>query len=118
MTENRKNQPLKILMAFTIFLILMAILGVLYVLRPAKSHRVEILQDDEVLYTFDLSTAEDQELLIPYGNSSNTILIQDGTICVARAQCPDNTCVYMGVLRWEGLPIVCLPNHLIIRFVG
>jgi hypothetical protein len=43
-------------------------------------------------------------------------LIEDGEICVSSAECPDKTCVKMGKLRSESLPIVCLPNHLIIRF--
>ena len=56
-----------------------------------------------VLYTFDLSC-------------SNTIQIQDGKICVQAAECPDQTCVHMGYLSDSGLPIVCLPNRLVIQF--
>lgn len=56
-----------------------------------------------VLYTFDLSR-------------SNTIQIQDGKICVQAAECPDQTCVHMGYLSDSGLPIVCLPNRLVIQF--
>ena len=32
-----------------------------------------------------------------------------------RRECPDHTCVEMGWLNSE-TPIVCLPNHLLIRF--
>lgn len=89
----------------------------IYVLQPSRSQVVEIVRDDAVLYTFDMEQVEDQEFTIYCdGGSSNTIRIQDGRIRVASAECPDKTCVGMGELSSERLPIVCLPNHLIIRF--
>ena len=89
----------------------------IFILQPSQSHMVEIVQDDTVLYTFDMDQAEDQEFTIYYDrSSSNTIRIQNGKICVAGAECPDKTCVGMGELYSKSLPIVCLPNHLIIRF--
>lgn len=90
----------------------------IFILQPSQSHMVEIVQDDTVLYTFDMDQAEDQEITLYYdGGSSNTIRIQDGKIRVAGAECPDQTCVGMGELYSNNLPIICLPNHLIIRFV-
>lgn len=89
----------------------------IWILRPSKSRLVEVVQDDTVLYTFDLDSVQDQEIVIPYQGSSNTILIRDGEIRVTEAECPDQTCVKMGKLYSENLPIVCVPNHLIVRFV-
>ncbi len=116
--EDRKRKSLKAVAAVTLFLILASLLGTFCLLRPPRGNVIEILRDDEVLYTLDLSTAEDQEIVIPYGDSSNTVLVRDGTVCVVRAQCPDNICVRTGILRWEGMPIVCLPNHLVIRYAS
>lgn len=89
----------------------------IWILRPSGSRLVEVVQDGTVLYTFDLDSVQDQEIVIPYQGSSNTILIRDGEIRVSEAQCPDQTCVKMGKLYSENLPIVCVPNHLIVRFV-
>ena len=77
---------------------------------------MEVVSDGEVLYSLDLSDTEDTELVVTYGGSSNIIRIENGEIWVREADCPDQTCVEMGKLYSESLPIVCLPNHLIIRF--
>lgn len=106
----------KILTAVIVILFLISLLYCISILRPSGSRRAEIVQDGRVLYRFDLDHADDQELTVYYGDSSNTILLQDGGICVSEAECPDQTCVKMGKLYSDSLPIVCLPNHLIIRF--
>lgn len=102
----------------------------LWIFRPTDRKIVEILSDGEIIYTFDMTKVENQEIVIFYdshdnsdndnGNhahgSSNTIQIENGEIWVREAQCPDQTCVKMGKLYSESLPIVCLPNRLTIRF--
>ncbi len=77
---------------------------------------MEILQDGELLYTFDLSRAADQLLKLEYHGSGNRVQIQNGRIRVLDAECPDQTCVHMGFLSDTGLPIVCLPNRLVIQY--
>ena len=79
---------------------------------------MEILQDGNVLYTFNLNRTENQLIEVSYQDRSNTIQIQDGQICVYAAECPDQTCVHMGFLSDSGLPIVCLPNRLVIQFAN
>ena len=75
-----------------------------------------IVRDGEVLYSFDLSKEENRSFVIEYGDSSNTVEIKDGKIRVSEAECPDKTCVRTGWLSSSAMPIVCLPNHLIIEF--
>lgn len=111
-----KEKSSKILMAVIAGVFLISFFSSIFVLWPSGSRIAEVVQDGKVLYTFDLDRAEDQELTIYYGDSSNTILLQGGDICVSAAECPDQTCVKMGKLYSDNLPIVCLPNHLIIRF--
>ncbi len=97
----------------------------LWILRPSESKIVEILSDGEIIYTFDMTEVENQEIVIFYEShdnsdsnhgSSNTVQIENGEIRVKEAQCPDQTCVKMGKLYSESLPIVCLPNRLTIRY--
>lgn len=87
-----------------------------WMMRPAKENTVEIVQDGIVLYRFDLDTAENQQLVINYAGKTNTVLIEDGKICITDADCPDHTCVHMGWLQTEAMPIICLPNRLVIQF--
>ena len=82
--------------------------------RP-DTQTVEIIRDGEVLYQIDLLQAEDQLLEVEYEGRTNTIEIQNHQIHMLEAECPDKTCVNMGWLN-SNAPIVCLPNHLVIRF--
>lgn len=77
---------------------------------------MEILQDEKILYELDFSRCGDQVIEIPYQGSSNTVQVQDGKIRVLEVECPDQTCVHMGYLSDTRLPIVCLPNRLVIQY--
>ena len=77
---------------------------------------IEIVQDGEVLYTLDLHKEQDHSMRIEHDGSYNLITIRNGEIFMEDAGCPDHTCMKMGVLREANLPIVCLPNKLVIRF--
>ncbi len=99
-------------LVFTVSLVL-----VLLGMRPPEQKLVEIVQDGTVLYTVDLAAAQDTEYRIEAPDGSwNRVCIRGGEIYMADAGCPDQTCVKMGTLKAEGLPIVCLPNKLVIRF--
>ena len=84
--------------------------------RTKDASAVEIVHNGEVLYTLDLNWEKDRQIRIETGESYNLVTIRDGEIFMEDAGCPDHTCVRMGVLREENLPIVCLPNKLVIRF--
>ena len=112
MTEKQKKQAAAgILLA----VILAAVLGCLWLLPGPGGSAVQIVQDGEVLYTFDLADMEDQTFDVEYEGRSNTIEIRDHQIHMLKADCPDKTCVHMGWLD-SAAPIVCLPNHLVIQF--
>lgn len=109
-----KNRKIKIAVGL-IFLVSVCLS--VCILRHSNKQAVEIVQDGTVLYTFDLNRAEDQALRVPAADGGyNLIVIKDGTICISEADCPDQTCVKMGVLKSDYLPIVCLPHKLIVRF--
>lgn len=99
-----------------VLIFLISIVLSIIILQPSEKSMVEIVSDGEVLYTIDLLTTKDKEIKVYYEDSSNTICIGNGEIRVKEAECPDKRCVQMGKLTSEGLPIVCLPNHLIVRF--
>mgnify|MGYP002522337011 CR=1 FL=1 len=94
----------------------LGVAGSILVLTAPEKSGVRILSNGEVIYTFDLSTAEDQTIEIPCGDHHNTVEIKDHRIRVADADCPDRTCVRMGWLSSSAMPIVCLPHHLVIEY--
>ena len=88
-----------------------------FILKPTDNTMVEIVQNNKVIYTLDLSHEPDRTFRIEYSDDGwNEIKIENGQICVSDADCPDKTCVKTGFLRSETIPVVCLPHKLIIRF--
>lgn len=104
---------------FVLFAVVLVIgvIGSVFVLQRPENSIVEIVQDGNVLYRLDLSEYKETETIeIEYNGGKNNILIENGQICMAYADCPDQTCVKMGWLQSSALPIVCLPHHLVIQY--
>ena len=45
----------------------------------------------------------------------NEIEVRSDSIGIVSADCPDKLCVHQGFISHTGLPVVCLPNKLVIR---
>ena len=111
------TKGVKIIAAAILILLIGSVIAVVIVFRPSDKNTVRILQDNKVLYTLDLSKEKDRTFRIEAANGGwNDITLKDGRICVSCADCPDQTCVNTGFLRSEGVPVVCLPHRLVIRF--
>ena len=110
--QNRK--AVYIVAALCAVLFLGGIGGMIWNLTRSHGRQVEILQDGKILYTLDLTQAEDQTFTVTYGGRSNEIEIRDHQIRVKAADCPDQICVHMDWM--EAAPIVCLPNRLSIQY--
>ena len=108
----------RIMIWLCVAVFLLGIAGSAGLLLAPRETKVNIVQDGTVLYTFDLAMAKDQTLEIEYEGRINTVQIENGKIRMLEAECPDKTCVHMGWLRSSAMPIVCLPNHLSIEYVG
>lgn len=101
-----------------LFIILLAVCAVCCVLffRGGDKALAEISSDGEVVCTVDLRI--DQEMQIESENGgTNLIVVEDGQIRVKEASCPDQVCVLRGECS-GGTPVVCLPNRLVITFLG
>ena len=72
----------------------------------------KITSKGETVKTVDL--AIDQEFTV---DGKNTVTVQDGKIAVTWADCPDHYCMKRGFCD-RGTDIVCLPNRLVIEFLG
>ena len=118
MTEEiqtkQKRKAVYIVAALCALIFLGGIGGMIWNLTRSHGRQVEILQDGKILYTLDLTQAEDQTFTVTYGGRSNEIEIRDHQIRVKAADCPDQICVHMDWL--EAAPIVCLPNRLSIQY--
>ncbi len=65
-----------------------------------------------------VSLSQDHTILGPAPNGgSNAVTIQGGMVAVTTATCPDQYCVRRGFCN-SGAQIVCLPNQLVLQFLG
>ena len=111
------GKKIRLLIFLCIAIFIISALGCVWILTRSHGNLVEIIQDGSVIERLDLSEAEDQTIEVVYDGRVNVIQIEDHRICVSEADCPDHTCINMGWLD-SSVPIVCLPNHLVIQFVG
>ena len=71
-----------------------------------------ITSKGEVVKTVDLMI--DQAFTV---DGKNTVTVKGGKIAVTWADCPDHYCMKRGFCA-GGTDIVCLPNRLVISFLG
>ena len=85
-------------------------------LNSETAAQARITSHGEVIATVDLLI--DQEFTVESeSGGSNTVTVRDGAIAVTAANCPDHYCMDRGFCT-GGSQIVCLPNRLVISFLG
>ena len=77
--------------------------------------RAQISSHGKVIRTVDLGI--DQEFTVEAQDGYNVVTVKDGKIAVTEASCPDHYCMARGFCN-KGAQIVCLPNKLVIEFLG
>ena len=87
----------------------------LWLLRPVEAKAVEVWSDGKLLKTLSLTV--DQTLEVESENGVNIVEVSDGKVAVTEADCPDEYCMKRGWCS-SGMQIVCLPNRLVLKFVG
>ena len=87
---------------------------------PVSHPVARITLDGEVVEEIDLARLEGRKTLTLKGKSglTNTVVAENGQIWVEKADCPDQICVHKGKISTSAVPIICLPNQLIIEIVG
>lgn len=110
------TKGVKICIVVTVIIFVTSLIVSLILYLKPESEYVTIVQDSEIIYKFDLASAENQEIRIESKDGGyNIVEIKDGQIRISDADCPDKTCVNTGFLSGS-IPVVCLPHKLIIRY--
>lgn len=80
---------------------------------------VEIRLEGELYDTFDLSkVTEAYDIVIDTKLGTATVHVDIGSVSVCQADCPDHLCMKQGTIEEAGIPIVCLPNQLVVEIIG
>ena len=74
-----------------------------------KYHEVTV--DGEVYGTYSL--AENQTVKIQTGHGTNVLVIENGSVHMEEADCPDGYCKRQGTISRVNETIVCLPHKLV-----
>ena len=91
-------------------------LGAMLLTAGPEAVRAEIRSDGELIATVDLRIDQEFTVTTPWGGE-NVVTVRSGAIAVTQANCPDHYCMHRGFCN-SGGSIVCLPNKLVISFVG
>lgn len=98
-------------------LVLLAVLGVAFLIQRlvfgGEGTKAVVQVGGQEDLVLDLS--RDQEFWV--GDTEigrNLIRVENGTVMVAEADCPDKICVQTGPIREEGQVIACLPHGVIV----
>ena len=87
----------------------------LFAFRGETASRAQIISNGRIVRTVDL--ALDQQFTVQTENGYNVVTVMSGKIAVTEASCPDHYCMARGFCN-SGAQIVCLPNKLVIEFLG
>jgi hypothetical protein len=87
----------------------------LWMMWPREAAHAQVWSDGELIHTLDLNV--DRVVEVSNASGSNRIEVRGGKIAVTDADCPDHYCMDRGFCS-GGVQIVCLPNKLVIKFVG
>ena len=86
-----------------------------FLMGGEDASRAEISSDGRTVRIVDLHI--DQEFTVETEAGYNVVTVRDGKIAVTGASCPDHYCMDRGFCS-RGAQIVCLPNRLVIEFLG
>ena len=103
-----------------VFVILLLLCGTVWFFmnRGTGESRMtaEIYRNNVLVRTVDLGAVTEPYLFTIDGEiGTNVIAVEPGRIRVQEADCPDQVCVNQGWQADGVLPIVCLPNKLVIQ---
>ncbi|MCC8076473.1 MAG: NusG domain II-containing protein [Clostridiales bacterium] len=79
---------------------------------------VTIRQDNEVVATLPLDEDATYAVQDEDGDTTNLVVIEDGTVHMEEADCPDQLCVKQGKIRYAGDSLICLPNRVVVEISG
>lgn len=116
----------KIILGISAFLILIVIFCLLWITssgNPSGSAdgaikiTAEIYQNGELTQSISLSEVTESYTFVVHGENGceNEIEVRPGSIGIISASCPDKVCVNQGFVDNSLLPIVCLPNNVVIQ---
>ena len=112
MTNKLLRHKADIILVLSLLLV-SAALVILMLANRTEGARVTVEVDGVLVATYSLS--ENGEWRI---GETNTIVIENGFVYMKEADCPTESCIRTGKIRYVGESIVCLPNKVTVAIIG
>lgn len=114
---EKKNKSTAVLIVITVVMLVFTGLASLWIVTKKNENKTAyIYQQDKLIYTIDLNRVEESYRITIEGNDGceNIIEVRHGEIGIISADCPDKVCVDMGFIGDGLVPVVCVPNGIMI----
>ncbi|MBD5134307.1 MAG: NusG domain II-containing protein [Clostridiales bacterium] len=115
MADGGKTRRNDILLIAALLVLGGALALFLYVTRQGGGYVSVQIGGETVM---ELPLGEDTRIVLGQGAHTNTLVIENGTVRVIEASCPDQICVNHGAVQYAGESIVCLPHRLVVTVEG
>ncbi len=115
-----KKNVIIVVLAVIFFTSLGAVINRTLWARGGQVDGVRITVEGKIVYEIDFLTDSLPKTLEIQGKNGieSTVVVEDGRVHVAHANCPDQICVNQGWIVDSAMPIVCLPGEIIIEMIG
>lgn len=112
------QRPLKFWLIILGVIAAVCVAGLVFLsLHRQPGAMVRITQDGQQVGLYPLDEPRTLRYESDHGGY-NVVVIQDGTVRVSEADCPDQICVRKGATNQTADPIACLPNGLIVEVIA
>lgn len=103
--------------SIAVFMLLSVISAAAVFFFYGSGNTASIYHNGQLIDTIHLDTVTTPYSFIVHSENHhyNVITVEKGRICVSEASCPDHVCVNTGWISDGAIPIVCLPNELVIQ---
>ena len=112
MTENNTKKIKNDIIFIVALLLVLAIVGGCLLLFRKEGNTVKITVDGQIFGTYSLD--KNQTIEIKTEKGYNLVVIENGTVRVEEASCPDGVCSSHRPIRFSGASIICLPNKVVV----
>ena len=112
MTESNTKKIKNDIIFIGALLLVLAIIGCCLLLFRKEGNTVKVTVDGQTFGTYSLD--KNQTIEIKTEKGYNLVVIENGTVRVEEASCPDGVCSSHRPIRFGGSSIICLPNKVVV----
>lgn len=112
------NKAAKLIFAALILAVVASGAWILLADRDTDDPHVIVEVDGQLYCDYEMDEVDGIILISTPNGGENRLYVQEDLVFMDSANCPDKLCVKQGVIKDSTVPIVCLPNKVVVRIEG